>query len=133
MCIRDRSSVANAFLLVRGLRKIHFKTIPKYSSSYLLDRLDLNMKTRCVFAWSDPNFTGLKPLPDDHKIPVDILLISRRLYFNDSLDIGTTFANEYLKARKDIYADKKDTKDTFRNGFYFLIVTCLLDWGVCVI
>jgi hypothetical protein len=130
---QEVSAVAKIFLLVRGLRKIHFKTIPKYSASYLLDVLDLNMKSRCVFAWSDPTFTGLKPLPDDHIIALDTLLISRRLYFNDSLDIGSTFAKDYLGARRAVYADRKDTKDTLTNGFYFTIVTCLLDWGVCIL
>jgi hypothetical protein len=130
---QEVSAVANTFLLVRGLRKLHFTNLPKYSGSYLLDVLDLNMKNRCVFSWSDPNFTGLKPLPDDHRIPIDTLMISRRLYFKDSLEIGSVFAKEYLGSRRAVYTDKKDTRDTLRNGFYFLIVTCLLDWGVCVL
>jgi len=130
---QEVQAVTNTFLLVRGLRKLHFKNLPKYSGSYLLDVLDLNMKSRCVFSWSDPNFTGLKPLPDDHIIPLDTLMISRRLYFNNSIEIGSMFAKDYLGSRRAAYTDKKDTRDTLRNGFYFLVVTCFLDWGVCVI
>jgi hypothetical protein len=32
--------------------KHHLKEVPKFTKSYLLDKLELNTKTRCVLAWS---------------------------------------------------------------------------------
>lgn len=41
-------------LLLRsdGLNKKAAKGLPKYNSTYLLDALDLNTKSRSVFCWS---------------------------------------------------------------------------------
>jgi hypothetical protein len=35
--------------------KKHMKLIPKLSNSYLLDKLELNTKVRCIIAWSGKN------------------------------------------------------------------------------
>jgi hypothetical protein len=42
----------DAFLHITNLNKRNYKTYKKYSKNYLLDVLELNIKSRCIFAWS---------------------------------------------------------------------------------
>ena len=45
-------STAKGLLMLKGLHKEHVKGIFKFLKSYLLDKVELNVKSRCIFAWS---------------------------------------------------------------------------------
>lgn len=53
-CIFDPevSICSDAFISLQDLHKDNYKKFPKFSKTYLLDKLELNIKSRCVFAWS---------------------------------------------------------------------------------
>ena len=38
--------------------KLHKKKFPKFVKSYLLDKIELNTKSRCVFSWSGMTIDG---------------------------------------------------------------------------
>jgi hypothetical protein len=46
------ATVLSAFLSVKGLTKKDIKTINAFARTFLLDKLELNVKSRCVFSWS---------------------------------------------------------------------------------
>lgn len=46
------ATVTEAARTVLEASKDHIKTIKKVTPIYLLDKLELNVKSRCVFAWS---------------------------------------------------------------------------------
>jgi hypothetical protein len=45
-------TVLNGFKAFPGLQKSQLKKFPRAARVYLLDTLELNSKSRCVFAWS---------------------------------------------------------------------------------
>lgn len=81
---------------------------------------------------SDPLFTGFKPLPDEHIIPVEDLLRSRRKYFKEGTSVANNLMSTYTGERRMYYTDKLDTKETMRMGFAFFVGTCILDFIICV-
>ena len=44
--------VSGVFSQLKNKHKHHKKGMDKYARNYLLDTLELNTKSRCVFAWS---------------------------------------------------------------------------------
>eukprot|EP01038_Epipyxis_sp_PR26KG_P011535 gene11535-15451_t len=95
-----------------NVHKHHIKRLPKFGNTYLLDKLELNAKARCVLAWSDPNYSGFNSVPKGHSMPLDAVikgsLAQRRIY----------------------YYEKQDDRETLQLGFVFFVVTCLADWGL---
>ena len=81
---------------------------------------------------TDPLFTGFKPLPDDHVIPLDDLLKSRRKYFKEGTEVAHNLMSTYTGERRMYYTEKLDTRDTLRMGFVFFVGTCILDWIICI-
>ena len=43
----------------KSLEKKNIKSIPKFSKNYLLDVMELNIKSRCVFNWSGTFFSSM--------------------------------------------------------------------------
>jgi hypothetical protein len=109
------------------------KVIPQAARLFLLDTVELNTKVRCMMAWSDPNYTGFKPLPDDHTVNVVELVKARKDFFLDGAMVGEKFVEEILTQRREFYQQKQETRKTMVHGFLFFIGTCLLDWAVCVV
>ena len=85
-----------------------------------------------LFHLTDPLFTGFKPLPDEHVIPLSELLPSRRKYFKEGTTVAHSLMISYTGERRMFYTDKKDTNETFRMGFAFLVGTIILDWAICM-
>ena len=81
----------------------------------------------------DPEYTGFKPLPDDHVINLRDALRSRHLYFKEGTAVGSGFMTDYCAEMRVVYEDRRDFYATLRNGAIFFVGTCLLDWLVCVI
>ena len=84
------------------------------------------------FPVADPLFTGFKPLPDEHVIPQQDLLKSRRKYFKEGTSVGNNLMISYTGERRMYYTDKKDTNETLRMGLAFLVGTVILDWAICM-
>lgn len=118
---------SSALLSIRGLHADLVKKIPKFTDTYLLDRLELNVKSRCVFCWSDKAFTGFKPLPDDHTVSIPDIISSRIEYFEDGAEIGKLFSEAITSDRRLHYNEKKENRDTVRKGIAFLIGCMVLD------
>jgi len=114
-------------------QKKQMKIHTKLASTYLLDKLELNTKTRCVFAWSDPTYTGFKPLPDSFLMPTAELARGRRSFFPD----GERVAKFFMETVKDNLQEEEnnhtENQENLRNGTYFFIATCFLDWIVCTL
>lgn len=108
------------------------KNISKFTNSYLLDTLDLNTKSRCVFAWSDPEFNGFKPIPDDRSLNKQFLLDGIDKYFKEAEDIGHKFISDLIGERRMYYEDNREFSSTIRYGVVFVICTCMIDWYICM-
>jgi hypothetical protein len=46
------ATVLTAFLSIKKLKKQDIKKIKAFARVFLLDKLELNVKSRCVFSWS---------------------------------------------------------------------------------
>lgn len=135
---------------IEGLSKKQVRTFEKLSKSYLLDKLEVNTKARCVLAWagrsfhkeilsfclispafaSDPNYTGFKPLADDHRVSVGELIESRAIYFPEGTQVASQFIASIVTDRQQFYEDKKELRQIYRCGFVFFVATCILDFIV---
>jgi len=120
-------AVSSAMGVVHGLHKDHAKGLPKFASTYLLDVLELNVKSRCVFCWSDDAFSGIKPPDDDHRVPVGQLLAAREEYFDEGVDIGNTCASAYAAERRKHYHEKAETRAEAKKGLVFFLACCMVD------
>lgn len=81
---------------------------------------------------SDPNFTGFKPLPEEHRVALTDLLISRNKYFIEGISVGHNFMSTYTGDKRLQHADKKEFRDNLKMGLAFFVGTCLLDYGIAV-
>ena len=52
LCNAEVDCVSTIFLEMKNKNKQHKKGMSKYAKNFLLDTLELNTKSRCVFAWS---------------------------------------------------------------------------------
>ena len=123
--------VATALTLLAApaeLKPDHRKALAKLSNAYLLDRFELNVKSRCVFAWSDPNYRGFDALDVRLAKPLSVLLEARGAYFEAGLGVGAALANDFTADRRLFYHDKKEFRENVRNGFVFFVIVSSLDW-----
>eukprot|EP01041_Mallomonas_annulata_P013465 gene13465-28533_t len=116
-----------AFTQIKGMHKHHKKELSKFAKAYLLDTRELNVKTRCVFCWSETTFSGFKPLPDDHMIAVDAVLSSRRKFFKESDEIAALFMKDYTGERRLYYHGWKEFRETCGYGVVFFFGTIVFD------
>ena len=106
------------------------RAVPKFSSTYLLDRFELNVKSRCLFAWSDPNYKGFNQLNKDLMVPLADVLKSRQLYFPEGLAVGHQFANDVTADQRLMYHDRRDLHESLRNGAVFFVICVVLDGAI---
>ena len=123
----------NVLLGMQGLHKDHTKKLPKFTKTYLLDILELNSKSRCIFCWSDPNFEGFHMLPDTDTKTVNELLECRRKYFGDMTRVGFKYVDAYRIERDLYWVDKNEFDENMRYGFIFFILTCIADYFIGVV
>ena len=121
------ATTSSALMIVKGLHADHAKKLPKFAELYLLDRLELNVKSRSVFCWADRQFTGIKPLADDHSFSVKEIISSREEYFEEGVEVGKLFSEAVAADRRVHYHDSKENRDTARKGVAFLVSCILLD------
>eukprot|EP01032_Pedospumella_encystans_P016454 gene16454-18777_t len=121
------------FLLNPALHPHHKKNLPKFAKTYLLDKHELNVKLRCLLAWSDPNYSGFNTLADDLKLSAPDVLRSRRAHYETGTEVGLQFMRDYIGSRNEFYNNKEENRTTMKRGAAFFVATCLLDWAVCVL
>ena len=109
------------------LDKEHAKKIAQFRAEYLLDRLEVNVKSRCVFAWTDPHFRGFKPVEETQLAAVEDVLVSRRMFFPEALSVGKQFVMDYVGNRRTHYNEKREFRRNAKLGAWFLLGTCVLD------
>lgn len=105
----------------------YVKKVKRYASTYLLDKLELNTKSRCVFCWSDTGFSGFKALPDEHEISVDELLRARREFFKEGEEIAATLMKDITAEQRLMYYDREEFREQRNWGIVYFLVTCILD------
>jgi hypothetical protein len=133
-------------------KKVHKRKFNKFCNYYLLDKLELNTKARCVFCWAgmallccapndhdcdydgiDPKFSGFVALGEEVKMPLSEVMASREKYFEEAVILGHKLMMDYTAATRVRYADQQEVRDTMKYGVYFCVGTILLDWLVCSI
>lgn len=127
-------TVSNAMLTLDKLvdKKMKKKVIPNAIKTFLLDNVELNTQVRCMMAWSDPDYTGFKPLADDYAVTVPDLIKSRQEFYKEGTQVGEKFVEEILARRREFYNNKQANRETMARGLLFFIATCFADWYVCV-
>jgi len=103
------------------------KGVVKFASTYLLDRLELNVKSRCVLAWCDPNYKGFNALPDTTRASLPELLSSRAQYFEQGLAVGHAFVQDIMADRRLHYFDRGEMRESVRHGAVFIACVSVLD------
>jgi hypothetical protein len=84
------------------------------------------------YSFADPSFSGITPLPQTVQMPSHDIIVSRRKYFQEGDEVGNIFMNRYIQSIRQMYEDRREWQGIRRNGFLFMIATCLLDWFVCI-
>ena len=118
---------------LQRLHKDHIKKVPKFTKTYLLDILELNSKSRCIFCWSDPKFEGFHMHPDTDTKTINELLECRRKYFADLTRVGFKYVDAYRIERDMYWVDKEEFNENMRYGFVFFILTCIADYYIGMI
>jgi hypothetical protein len=113
--------------LNKNYEKIHNKKFKKFSATYLLDKLELNSKSRMTFCWSLSTFSGFQPLDDDYVMPMQEVIKTRCEYFKEGNEVSSELMKAYVADRKEYYNEKADNRETINNGIIFFIVTVLAD------
>ena len=123
----------NILLGLPGLHKDHIKKLPKFTKTYLLDVLELNSKSRCIFCWSDPNFEGFHMPPETETKSVNELLGSRRKYFGDMTRVAFKYVDAYRIDRDLFWTDKEEFDENMKYGGVFFILTCIADYYIGIV
>lgn len=89
------------------------------------------MLLRCA-THVDPNYSGFQSLPATHSMSTKELLKARRDFYESGVEVGLTFVRDYIGERNAYYNTKEENRTTLKRGAAFFVVTCLLDWAVCV-
>lgn len=122
-------TVVSALMTVDDLHADHRKKkgVVKFASTYLLDRLELNVKSRCVLAWCDPNYKGFNALPDTVRASLPEILSSRAQYFEQGLAVGHTLIHDVMADRRLHFFDRGEMRESVRNGAVFIACVSVLD------
>ena len=121
------ATASEACKLVLASSKDHVKAIKRITPIYLLDKLELNVKSRCVFAWSDPKYAGYQPLDDDQVVAAQHILQRNLEFFPESTSLGKEFVLKYISERQMKYHDTNETTSNLKYGAVFFVVTCIID------
>lgn len=107
--------------------KNHVKSLKKMAPIYLLDKLEVNVKSRCVFAWSDPKYRGYEPLDDDQVVLAEDIYKGSHYYFPEAASVGKHFIEKYISDQQMLFYDINENRTNLRYGVLFFIATCIVD------
>jgi hypothetical protein len=129
----DVAAAAEVMLEQPSMDKKKRKELDKYAKTYLLDVVELNVKSRCVFNWSSPKFLlngGVKPVEDDDTLVVGDLTAGRHEFFPEAASTVAMFHKDYTGKRREVYEKKRQNNKTMWNGIYFFMGTMVFDFVV---
>lgn len=109
------------------LTKKVLKDLNKYTATYLLDVLVLNTKSRSIFCWSVPEYSGFTPVDDHVLVETNVLLKSRREFFDDSDKIMDVFVKDFKERRVEWYTERKSLRQLLYQGMGFFFLVSFLD------
>jgi hypothetical protein len=90
------TAINELLLTVKGLHVDHKKKAPKFALTFLLDKAELNSKSRCVFAWADPSFKGFAAPKDDATRSLESILRSRKEFYPEGLEVLEAAIRHFL-------------------------------------
>jgi len=112
----------------RQVIKNHLGNIEKYSKPYLLDKFELNLKSRCVFAWSDPSYKGFQAIDyENQTMTLDKLIATRRTLCPEGIIVAKSFTTDYIGNRRTFYYDKREFRKSCWKALLFFTTTVILD------
>lgn len=107
--------------------KKHKKIMKKWLDTYLLDDLELNVKSRCVFVWVGDAWKEIRSLKDTDVEPTGDILISRRKYFEEGHGIAKGMCDSYIKKVRLSDHDAQDWRTNVIRGWGFFLGICAID------
>ena len=107
--------------------KAHKKPLKSYLSTYLLDELELNVKTRCVFVWVGDSWREMKAIDDKDVEPIGDLLRTRRLYFEEGAGVSKALCDGYISKMRLMDYENKDWRTTVMRGWVYFFFICAAD------
>lgn len=113
--------------------KKHKKVMKKWLDTYLLDDLELNVKSRCVFVWVGDAWKEIRSQKDDDTEPTGDLLMSRRKYFEEGVGIAKGMCDSYLKKVRLTDFEAQEWRTNVIRGWGFFLGICALDGIVCAL
>lgn len=133
------SVVSNIFLTFDSFQgkknKKKANAFKKWMDTYLLDGLELNMKSRCVIAWADAASYEHRPGTEDafrvmketDTVTRTEAIASRKKYFAEALEISNHMVKKYVEELRVKDHDKGDFRKKAVQGLIFWIGICTLD------
>lgn len=64
-------------------------------------------------------------------MPMEDLVVGRNKYFKEGKQVGKEFLTHLKNTIEEKEESKRETKQTFKRGFIFLVITCFADYFVC--
>lgn len=123
----ETAAVQKALLVLHDLHPDHKKSVPKLSQTYLLDRFELNTKSRSMFAWAIPEYKGFSHPLKDAKLHLSTVLKSRAEYFEAGAAVGNAMVHDLTADRRLLYYDRGELRESLRNGAVFIGIIAALD------
>lgn len=107
--------------------KRHKKPLKNFLSTYLLDELELNVKSRCVFVWVGDSWRELRSIKDDDVEPIGDLLRTRRQYFEEGEGVSKALCDSYIGKMRVADYEAKEWRTSVLRGYAFFFFICGLD------
>lgn len=114
------------------------KAFKKWMDTYLLDGLELNMKSRCVIAWAEGDNHQHRPGTEDafrvmketDTVTQMEAIVSRKKYFPEGLEISNHMVKKYVEELRKKDYDKGDFRKKAVQGLIFWIGICTIDGAI---
>lgn len=74
-----------------------------------------------------PEYSGFTPVDDHVLVTTEVLLKSRREFFEEGDTIGQGFIKDYMEKRMEYYKERTSLKTTLYQGIAFFFVVSFLD------
>lgn len=74
-----------------------------------------------------PEYSGFTPVDDHVLVDTEVLLKSRREYFEEGDKIGNLFLSNYKERREAYYTERNSIRKTLYQGVGFFFVVSFLD------
>ena len=80
-----------------------------------------------VISCSVPEYSGFTPVDDHVLVDTEVLLKSRREFFEEGNEVGNQFLTSYKQRREEYYTERNSLRKTLYQGVAFFVVVSFLD------